>query len=69
MTNNEYTRMAADEGREVADATVVAETMAPRYVTIRCQSCGAAVDVVEAGREYEVVHCEHCHTEPMAKAA
>lgn len=69
MTNNEYTRMAGNEGREVADAMVVAEAMAPQYVTIRCQSCGAAVDVVEAGHEYLVAHCEYCGTEPMAKAA
>ena len=30
MTNSEYVRMAEDEGREVADATVLAEAMAPR---------------------------------------
>lgn len=69
MTNSEYARMAVDEGREVADATVLAEVMAPRYVTIHCKNCGAAVDVVEAGREYDVIHCEHCGTVEVAAAA
>jgi formylmethanofuran dehydrogenase subunit E len=56
---NDYQRLMQDEGREVADATLLAEIMAPHYVLVRCRECGEPIDVVPQGEEYEAV-CERC---------